>query len=282
MKNDEELTATEYEALTKSLVDLVSKRAPVKTLRVQHDVVLEGKATRNQVDVLWDFETSGSQRRVLFECRNYKRPIVQGAVHAFRSVVADIDTAAVPCTGVIVTRTGYQSGAKKVASTYGIIVLELRHPDEEDLAHRLTAIRVTMIPRLPVFEHVRLHMTEDYAGATGTIVAPNQDLQILEEGKPPLTVLEILLGDVDLNDLDEDPTPDRHVQHVFNPPASLLVEGRSEGRVQALSGTVGERDAEPNEFVVGGLDSLAWMVKETMGGARAWFMEDGRMFVTPE
>ena len=48
-------------------------------------------------------------------------------------------------TGVMVTRTGYQAGAKRVADTYGLIVVELRVPTPEDTRDRLLKVRVEVV-----------------------------------------------------------------------------------------------------------------------------------------
>ncbi|GMA85879.1 hypothetical protein GCM10025868_11290 [Angustibacter aerolatus] len=64
-----------------------------------------------------------SLQRVLFECKHYKRKVDQGKLHAFRSVLDDIQDA-VPTYGVFVTTVGYQSGASSLPETYGLTVLE--------------------------------------------------------------------------------------------------------------------------------------------------------------
>ena len=61
----------------------------------------------------------------------------------------------------MVTTMGYQRGAKRVAETYGLLVLELRPPTPRDLDNRLEAIVVTINPVIPVVTEVgiALHLT---------------------------------------------------------------------------------------------------------------------------
>src|ERR1035437_3235691 len=49
----------------------------------------------------------------------------------------------------MVTTTGYQSGAQRVADTYGIVILELRAPTERDLANRWRSARIELVSRMP-------------------------------------------------------------------------------------------------------------------------------------
>ncbi len=45
------------------------------------------------------------------------------------------------------------------ASTYGLVVLELREPTEDDLAERIRSLRVTTVVQMPVIRDVRFHAT---------------------------------------------------------------------------------------------------------------------------
>jgi hypothetical protein len=75
-------------------------------------------------------------------------------------------------------------------------------------------------------------------------------------------------------------TPLHPVTRDFDPPALLLVDGQPAGRVISISATVGEEQADPLAFTIDGRKRLAWMVKATLGGARAWFTKDGQIYLT--
>jgi hypothetical protein len=47
-----------------------------------------------------------------------------------------------------------------------------------------------------------------------------------------------------------------------------------------LEAIVGDRVSTANQILVGGRETLAWMLKNTLDGTRAWFMTDGRHHVT--
>jgi hypothetical protein len=109
-----------YEQLTEELVGPLGSAHGITTLRLERDVLLRGHATHNRIDVLWEFRLASSQLvRILFECRSYARRINQQALHSWRSVVDDAAEPGIETIGVMVTTTGYQSGAQRVADSYG-------------------------------------------------------------------------------------------------------------------------------------------------------------------
>jgi hypothetical protein len=138
----------EYERLVEDLVGQLAVRAEVRSDRIERDAQVPGRGIVNQIDVLWDFaDARGQPQRVVFEARSYRRRVEQGKLHAFRSVVDDIQDTARPVTGAMVTTVGYQSGAKDIASTYGLLVLELRAPTGADLANRVLKVVPQTEPR---------------------------------------------------------------------------------------------------------------------------------------
>ena len=64
------------------------------------------------VDVYARDESINPPILTLFECKHWKRPVPQTVVHAFRTVVADTGANA----GLIVSRSGFQSGANSATS----------------------------------------------------------------------------------------------------------------------------------------------------------------------
>lgn len=115
------MTFVEYELLTKRLLTLIADRSVVTTTRLEHNVQVGGLATTSQIDVLWEFTNAEANNRIVFECRHYNYSLKQSDVFAFSAVVGDLNAApdSPPTTGVIVTKTGYQAGAQRVAETYG-------------------------------------------------------------------------------------------------------------------------------------------------------------------
>ena len=117
----------EYEKFTQEVYQELVNADVVKTTEVKHDIKLTGKSGQeHQIDVYWEYEIAGVRHKVAIECKNYNRTVPVGKVRDFYSVLSDLNNVA----GSMVTKIGYQEGAKKYASYYGINLMELRTPKQ--------------------------------------------------------------------------------------------------------------------------------------------------------
>ena len=126
---------TEYEQFTRKVFAGLSSQKRVKTIKLQHNVKLLGNSgTRHQIDVYWEYEKDGQLHKVAIECKNYSKNVPIGKVRDFYGVIDDIDD----LQGIMITRKGFQDGAKKYALSKNIHLKELRAPiGEESLAGRV-------------------------------------------------------------------------------------------------------------------------------------------------
>lgn len=119
----------EYELFTREIYQQLVDADTVKATKVQHDVKLEGKSgQKHQIDVYWEYEIAGITHKVAIECKNYSKPIAISKVRDFYGVLSDLNNVA----GIMVTKAGFQEGAKKFAKQYGISLKELRNPTREE------------------------------------------------------------------------------------------------------------------------------------------------------
>lgn len=139
MEQDLYQQAIEYELLTQSIYQrILAKEGDDKT-RVLHNEKIKGKSgVEHQVDVLWRHKKAGIEHIVLFECKNYSSALTLEKVRNFFAVLHDIGN----CQGVMVTKTGYQSGAAVFAKFYGISLKLVRKPIEADWEGRVKTIKV--------------------------------------------------------------------------------------------------------------------------------------------
>ncbi len=115
---------TEYERFTQEIYQQLVNLDVVRTTKVQHNVMLEGRSgQKHQIDVYWEYEIAGNKHRVAIECKNYNKPVPVGVVRDFKGVLDDLNGV----NGILVTKIGYQEGAKKYAKEY-IALKELRNP----------------------------------------------------------------------------------------------------------------------------------------------------------
>ena len=114
-----------YERFTQEIYQQLVNLDVVRTTTVQHDVKLEGRSgQKHQIDVYWEYEIAGNKHRVAIECKNYNKQVPISKVRDFKGVLDDLNGV----NGIMVTKVGYQEGAKNYAKEYGISLKELRAP----------------------------------------------------------------------------------------------------------------------------------------------------------
>ncbi|HML66110.1 MAG TPA: restriction endonuclease [Dysgonomonas sp.] len=120
---------TEYEKLAREIYQGLINAEGIHTIDVKHNVKLTGKSGQeHQVDVYWEYEIAGVKLKVIIECKNYNTTVPIGKVRDFFGLLADLTNV----SGIMVTKIGYQAGAKAYANYYGIELKELRTPDKEE------------------------------------------------------------------------------------------------------------------------------------------------------
>ena len=142
MKN----TGIPYELLTKRIFQDILDQSDVKTIKVEHNVILQGKAANHQIDVYWKFELNGIEYETVVQAKDWNQTVNQGELLKFKAVLDDLPGSPV---GIFVTRTGYQSGASDYAKSQGIKLYELREPTDNDFEGRIKEIHVRMNFRIP-------------------------------------------------------------------------------------------------------------------------------------
>jgi hypothetical protein len=146
---DEELYAAsiDYELLTKQIYEDILKLGGPEPIDVLHDRSITGRSgVGHQVDVHWKFKQAGIFHTVLIECKNYATPVTLERIRSFYAVLHDIGN----CKGLMVTRTGFQSGVAKFAEFYGIDLKLLRKSTANDWKGRIKDITVIMTAKSAV------------------------------------------------------------------------------------------------------------------------------------
>ena len=230
--------------------------------------------------MLWEFQRpSGERVRLLFECRSYTRRINQQSLHSWRSIVDDVSEPGIEAVGVMVTTTGYQSGAQRVADTYGIVILELRAPTERDLASRVTSVRIELLARTPQVSDLTVDATEQLEEVASLNGPLGEFVLEFEDGTSERLADHLLRGE--LSSIEEPPTEPHSVTRMFSPPVLLRRRDEPLARVVRITATVGEAQAPP-VLIETPTAKIAWMLADTLSGSRIWFAGDGRIWSTPD
>lgn len=123
------MTPTDYEKFVQSIYQSINKQGQLQNIEVLHNVKLKGKSGCNhQIDIYWEFINMGVKHKVAIECKHYKNKVSIGRVRDFFGVLEDIGN----ISGIFVTTSGYQSGAKSYAKEKNINLKEIRTPVDSD------------------------------------------------------------------------------------------------------------------------------------------------------
>lgn len=134
---------TEYELLIKQIYEQIHKEEGYTNINVHHNIKLRGEKSGqlHQIDVYWEFKIAQVVYKIAIECKDYSSPVSVGKIRDFITVVNDIGD----IKGVFVSTSGFQSGAKQVASAYGLDLKEIRQPKASDWDGLMKSIQVKMI-----------------------------------------------------------------------------------------------------------------------------------------
>lgn len=120
---------TEYELFTREVYRQLSAYHQTGFTKVQHNIKLKGRSgCEHQIDVYWEYKKDGITHRVAIECKNYNKRVSKEKVSAFYGIISDLDDV----KGIMVSKKGFQKGAKQFAEHYGISLKELREPEGEE------------------------------------------------------------------------------------------------------------------------------------------------------
>ena len=137
---------TEYEKFTQEVYQSVINAQGHGTIQVKHNVKLKGRSGQeHQIDVYWEYVVADIKHCVAIECKNYAEEVSVGKVRDFYGVLIDIGN----INGIMVSKEGFQSGAKDYALHYGINLKELREPKDEDWKGKIKAIEINSVMVMP-------------------------------------------------------------------------------------------------------------------------------------
>lgn len=112
---------------------------------------------KKEVDiVVWD-NSGRYQNTTLIECKDWDAPIGQDVVDSLNGYLKDSDAD----KGVIIARSGFQSGAKERAEGSGVELWTLKRlvPDEDFAADEVQRIEINLLPRFRDIDVENIELT---------------------------------------------------------------------------------------------------------------------------
>lgn len=120
-------TGKEYELLSQKIYQALLISENFSNIEVKHNVNIQGKDTKHQIDIYWEREIDGSIRKFLVEAKDYKKPVSKDKIGAFLSVIRDVPNS----VGIFIAKSGFQKDAKEWAEKNQVQLCELRDYKED-------------------------------------------------------------------------------------------------------------------------------------------------------
>lgn len=213
---------TEYEKFVQQIYQRILQLDGHTNITVQHNVKVTGRQSGipHQIDVYWEFSVGGIIHKVCIECKNFKNPVPKGRLMEFARKINDIGA-----RGIFVTRTGYQSGAKKWADFDNIDIFTAREMTESDLIKWTKRIQVKIELRTPHVYDVKLNFVNlpdnvDLTKVNGKFQMDKRDIVFCDENGKKMFDLKQY---IDLAIKLKSPTmKEQWLEEVFNPPITIV------------------------------------------------------------
>lgn len=137
--------AINFEKITQEIYEEILRKEGIENVEVMHNVKLKGKSDfEHQVDIYWKFRMAGVEHCVIVECKNYNSSVTVDKIKVLHDTAMDLDAKA-----LIITKTGYQSGAVTLAESYKIGLKLLQRPVPSDWNGFLQKINLQVIAIMP-------------------------------------------------------------------------------------------------------------------------------------
>ena len=113
------MSPTDFEKY--SLYLLKQQTQGLENLEIEHNVIIEKSDGSYQIDGIIRFDVMGIRYTTLVECKHYKNTISREKVQ----VLYDKIRATGAQKGILISTSGFQSGAIKYASEHGIALIQI-------------------------------------------------------------------------------------------------------------------------------------------------------------
>lgn len=130
----------EYELLSQKIYQELLISEKFLDIEVNHNVNIQGKDTKHQIDVYWEIDVTGTIIKFLVEAKDYSRPVSKEKIGTFLSVINDIPNS----VGIFVSKAGFQKGAKEWAEKNGVLLCEIRDYKEEDFDGKMMKLKLNI------------------------------------------------------------------------------------------------------------------------------------------
>ena len=126
------ITPTEFEEYCFGILKGYAEAEGLKEFEIEHDVKIPAADGTYQIDVYATFVALGVEFKVIAECKRYSKPVSREKV----AVLADKVRSLGAHKGILMSTSGFQTGAHTYAKEHGIALIQIMN---RDVMHLLNA-----------------------------------------------------------------------------------------------------------------------------------------------
>ena len=266
-------TGKQYEKLAQMVFSHINNanREGLETIIVQHDVVLQGKITKHQIDVYWEFKVGDITHKVAVQAKDLSRKVSKPQMQTFESVINDLPG----IIGIFVSKHGFQKGAQDIAIANNIRTYELRSPVDSDWDGYIKTMVFKMHLLIPVCENFKTVLDKEWLienkisieEAVRFRVDTTQDCYVIRSSGEKKTVFDIIS--------DTCKKIGTNIQKgaiLYDDDTFIEFSSGERFKIKGFQGDFGNRELF-HEFTVDGGNMVDLILKDVVSG-------EGRMFNT--
>ena len=120
-----ELTSTEFEKYCLEIIQEYAEEEKLKNFHIEHNKKIQTYDGTYQIDIYAEFIVLNVQMRMLVECKKYAKPVGRDKVE----ILANRLQSAGAQKGILISTSGFQSGAAHYAKEHGIALWQIMDDD---------------------------------------------------------------------------------------------------------------------------------------------------------
>lgn len=118
---DTSINPTDFELFCMDVLKAYAEKEHLQNFNIKHNQKIEADDGTYQIDMLAEYTALGSKNVVLIECKKYTRSIERDVVTTLHTKLQSLGAQ----KGIIISTTGYQSGATQYANKHGIALWQI-------------------------------------------------------------------------------------------------------------------------------------------------------------
>lgn len=146
-----DMTSTEFEKYCLDALNAYAEKEGLKEFSILHDTKIQASDGIYQIDVYAEFTALGVKYKTIVECKKYNYPIEREKVSILANKVISLGAQ----KGILISTSGFQSGAVEYAKNHGISLLQILDKNimhiQNSINRELDFIRLEFYRRMPKF-----------------------------------------------------------------------------------------------------------------------------------